>query len=140
MEYLTHNEEETKNVAGEFAKTLKGGDVIFLSGDLGMGKTTFVRGIAEYFGYSDPVRSPSFTIVNRYPVAGPEITQILHVDFYRMNDPSEIPPLALEEEVGQPDTIVCIEWPEKDEEQTISPTHHLRFTEREHRHVITIEK
>lgn len=113
MRYESHNEEETKKIAATFAQDLHGGDVIFLSGELGSGKTTFVRGVAEAYGFREPVRSPSFTIVNRYPVEHATVKQILHVDFYRIDDPSEIPPLALEEELGRPDTVAFIEWPEK---------------------------
>lgn len=117
MRYESHSEEETKKIAADFARNLIGGEVVFLQGELGSGKTTFVRGVAEAFGFHEPVRSPSFTIVNRYPVSHDTVKQILHVDFYRIDDPSEIPPLALEEEVGHSDTVTFIEWPE------ILPTH-----------------
>ncbi|NQV90091.1 tRNA (adenosine(37)-N6)-threonylcarbamoyltransferase complex ATPase subunit type 1 TsaE [Candidatus Uhrbacteria bacterium] len=139
MMHTTHNEEETKKVAEAFAMTLKGGEVIFLFGDLGMGKTTFVRGAAEYFGFLDPVRSPSFTIVNRYLINTPGLRQILHVDFYRIEDPSEIWPLALEEEVGQPDTMTFIEWPEKAEGNTHPATHKIYFTSTDGVHHISIQ-
>ena len=139
MEYQTHNEEETKKVAADFASTLKGGSVVFLKGDLGMGKTTFVRGVAEYFGFLDPVRSPTFTIVNRYPIQHKHIKQILHVDFYRIDDPSEIPKLALEDEMGKTDTVTFIEWPEKAGRHTILSTHHIDFSEKENTHIITLK-
>lgn len=109
--FTTHSDQETKIFAAEFARTLHGGEVIFLQGDLGSGKTTFVRGVAEALGYFDPVRSPSFTIVNRYPVEHSTIKQILHVDLYRLKDASELTALALEEECTRNDTIVFIEWP-----------------------------
>lgn len=110
--YTTHSEQETKTLAAEFARTLRGGEVIFLEGDLGSGKTTFVRGVAEAFGYTDPVRSPTFTIVNRYSVVYESIRQILHVDLYRLKDDSELTALALQEELGRPDTVAFIEWPD----------------------------
>ena len=59
MIYQTQSEQETKQVARHFASTLKGGEIIFLKGDLGTGKTTFVRGIAEYFRFEGVVRSPN---------------------------------------------------------------------------------
>lgn len=113
MTYTTYSEKETKQLAADLATHLQGGEIIFLKGELGSGKTTFVRGVAEAFGFFEPVRSPSFTIVNRYPVSRGRIKQIIHVDFYRIHDPSEIVPLALEEELGRPDTVAFIEWPEK---------------------------
>lgn len=125
MTHTTYTETETKQLAADFAKNLRGGDVIFLSGDLGSGKTTFVRGVAEVFGFHDPVRSPSFTIVNRYPVSRGTIKQILHVDFYRIDDPSEIVPLALEEELGRPDAVTFIEWPEKIRELPLEPSYQI---------------
>lgn len=109
--YTTHSEQETKNLAAKFSRTFHGGEVIFLEGDLGSGKTTFVRGVAEALGYFDPVRSPSFTIVNRYRIEHPTIKQILHVDLYRLKDASELTALALEDELAHPDTVAFVEWP-----------------------------
>ena len=111
--YTIHSEQETKQLAAEFASTLRGGEVVFLHGDLGSGKTTFVRGVAQALGFSQPVRSPTFTIVNRYPVDREGIKQILHVDLYRIEDSDELVPLALEEEMGRPNTVTFIEWAEK---------------------------
>ncbi len=111
MSHTTHSDEETKALAAEFARTLHGGEVVFLEGDLGSGKTTFVRGVAEALGFSDPVRSPSFTIVNRYVIQHPTIKQMLHVDLYRLKDVSELSALALEEELERPGTVAFIEWP-----------------------------
>ncbi len=138
MTYESHNEDETKKIAAEFSAKLRGGEVIFLSGQLGSGKTTFVRGVAEARGFHEPVRSPSFTILNRYPTPHATITQILHADFYRIKDPLEIPPLALEEEVGQPNTITFIEWPES-VPTPFTPTHTISFVAHSTSHTITLE-
>ncbi len=136
--YPSRSEEETKKLAAEFAAGLRGGDVVFLTGALGSGKTTFVRGVAEALGFHEPVRSPSFTIVNHYPIEHSPVKQILHVDFYRIDDPSEIPPLALEEEVGRPDTVTFIEWPES-VPTSITPTHRVSCATTNASHVITID-
>lgn len=127
MNFTTHSEEETRRAAAEVTKTLKGGDVLYLHGDLGAGKTTFVRGIAEAFGFTEPVRSPSFTIVNRYPVDHPEIKIILHVDLYRIEDEGNLIPLALEDELGRPDVIGCIEWAEKGGDKLVKATKNITF-------------
>ncbi len=111
--HSTKNEQETQVVAQEFASTLKGGEVVYLHGDLGAGKTTFVRAAARALGFTEPVRSPTFTIVNRYEVTHPTIKQILHVDLYRIEDASELVPLALEEELGRSEVVTFIEWPER---------------------------
>lgn len=138
--YRTYDEAQTQSVAEEFARTLTGGEVVFLNGDLGSGKTTFVRGVARAMGFDEPVRSPSFTIVNRYPVDHEGIKQILHIDFYRLDDPTEIPPLALDEEFGQPDTIAFIEWPERAGEPWARPSHTIHFSSTDGPHTIDIEK
>ncbi|NQV89515.1 MAG: tRNA (adenosine(37)-N6)-threonylcarbamoyltransferase complex ATPase subunit type 1 TsaE [Parcubacteria group bacterium] len=113
MMHSTKNEQETQVIAEEFTKTLKGGEVVYLHGDLGAGKTTFVRAVARALGFTEPVRSPTFTIVNRYEVTHSIIRQIIHVDLYRIEDPSELIPLALEEELGRPGVVTFIEWPER---------------------------
>ena len=138
MKHLSHSEQETKKLAAEFAGGLVGGEVVFLSGDLGSGKTTFVRGVAESLGFHEPVRSPSFTLVNRYSVSHGDIKQILHVDFYRINDPAEIAPLALEEETGRADTVTFIEWPES-VPTPFTPTHTISFVAAPGSHTIVVE-
>ena len=91
---VTASEEETQAVARELSATLRAGDVVLLSGDLGAGKTTFVRGLAEGLGI-DPreVSSPTFTLVQEY--RGGRVT-LVHVDLYRLNDPREIDDLGRE--------------------------------------------
>ena len=128
MIYQTQSEEETKQIAAQFAATLHEGDVVFLRGELGTGKTTFVRGVVDYFGCEGIVRSPTFTLMNRYPVNHGSLKTILHMDFYRIEDPSEFTALALEEELGRPDTIAFIEWPEKDTQHFVTPTHQIHFS------------
>lgn len=139
MKHLTHTEEETQHLAQEFAQTLNGGEVVYLHGDLGAGKTTFVRGVARALGFNEPVRSPSFTIVNRYPVQHETIKTILHVDLYRIEDPSELVPLALEDELGRPDVIGFIEWAQKGGEELTAATKNITFTIEGDAHQLEIE-
>ena len=106
--YTTQSSDETKAVAKEFAIKLKGGELVELIGELGSGKTTFVQGLTAAFGYTDPVRSPTFSIMNVYE-SGKK--RIIHLDFYRVEDEREVSMLGLEELVGKPDTIVIVEWP-----------------------------
>ena len=68
MTKKTNSEAETMNVAADFARSLHGGEVVLMSGELGAGKSTFVRGMARAFGIRDPVRSPTFTLMHVYPV------------------------------------------------------------------------
>src|SRR5207247_5170994 len=96
-------------VGRTLAATLSAGDVILLYGDLGAGKTAFVRGLAEGLGVpSDDVSSPTFTLIQEY--RGGRLP-LFHVDLYRLNDPREIDDLGLDEiaEGG----VLAIEWAEK---------------------------
>jgi tRNA threonylcarbamoyladenosine biosynthesis protein TsaE len=104
----TTSEAETAAVGRDLARTLKRGDVVLLFGELGAGKTAFVRGLAEGLGI-DPseISSPTFTIVQQY--AGGRLP-LLHVDLYRVN-PREVDDLGLEE-LGS-EAVTAIEWAER---------------------------
>ena len=92
------------------AASLRVGDVIALSGALGAGKTTLARGVLEGLGHQGEVASPSFPIVLAY--ARPEVRLPLwHVDLYRIEDPSELAELGLDEARGE--AAMLIEWPER---------------------------
>ena len=108
--HLVTNETATQEVAAEFAEQLTGGEVVELVGDLGAGKTTFVRGVARALGTTARVKSPSFTAMNEYPVNKNGVKRLLHLDLYRFNDASQLEALALEDE-QRPDTVLFIEWP-----------------------------
>ena len=105
----THSEDETTAVGRELGATLSAGDILLLYGDLGAGKTAFVRGLAEGLGVErDDVSSPTFTLVQEY--RGGRLP-LFHVDLYRINDPREIDDLGLDE-IAE-DGVLAIEWAEK---------------------------
>lgn len=87
MYFFLENEQETENLAQCFAKVLTAGMVISLNGDLGMGKTFFVRALLRELGYQGKVKSPTYTLVESYPLS-PELT-CYHFDCYRFSDPEE---------------------------------------------------
>lgn len=109
MVVTTAGAEETERVARSMAEELKAGDVLLLSGDLGAGKTTFVRGLAAGLGI-DPaeVSSPTFTIVHEY--RGGRLT-LYHADLYRL-ERTATEDVGLEE-MGVRDGVLAIEWPER---------------------------
>jgi tRNA threonylcarbamoyladenosine biosynthesis protein TsaE len=109
VNHTTHSEDETAAVARALAPRLKPGDVVLLSGNLGAGKTAFVRGLAEGLGI-DPadVSSPTFTIVHEY--RGGRLT-LYHVDLYRLEQ-TATNDLGLEE-MGVADGVLAIEWPDR---------------------------
>ena len=105
----TRSEEETAAIGRALAPRLSAGDVVLLFGDLGAGKTAFVRGLAEGLGIAaDEVSSPTFTLVQEY--RGGRLP-LFHVDLYRLNDPREIDDLGLDELTA--DGVLAIEWAEK---------------------------
>lgn len=115
MEYITRSEQETATVASSIAQSLAGGDIVLLAGELGAGKTTFVKGIAEALGATEQVSSPTFSLMNMYPLATPvrQIVRIIHVDTYRMEQVEDMEDIGLEEYLADPQTLCIIEWPEK---------------------------
>jgi len=95
--------------AAALAATLRPGDVVALSGDLGAGKTTFVRAVvAALHGSDAAVSSPTFVFRQRYPGTPP----VEHLDVYRVDDPAEAADLGLEDAFA-PDVITIVEWPER---------------------------
>ncbi|MDA1183433.1 MAG: tRNA (adenosine(37)-N6)-threonylcarbamoyltransferase complex ATPase subunit type 1 TsaE [Acidobacteria bacterium] len=105
----TTSEDETQAVARDLAARLTPGDVVLLSGDLGAGKTAFVRGLAVGLGIdSGEVSSPTFTLVHEY--RGGRLT-LTHVDLYRLHH-ATTDELGLEEE-GVADGVLAIEWPDR---------------------------
>ena len=106
----TSSAAETERLAAELACELAPGDVVLLSGELGTGKTTFVRGAARTLGVTDPVTSPTFTIGQRYRAAAP-VTYVSHVDLYRLGSLGDEDPDLLADYIGA-DTITFVEWPD----------------------------
>jgi tRNA threonylcarbamoyladenosine biosynthesis protein TsaE len=99
---------ETEALGVELAAALSPGDVVLIHGELGAGKTTFVRGAARALGVSDPVTSPTFSIGHRY--RGADVT-VTHLDLYRLQDLQAEDPELLEDYLG-PEHIAFVEWPE----------------------------
>ncbi|MFH1766944.1 MAG: tRNA (adenosine(37)-N6)-threonylcarbamoyltransferase complex ATPase subunit type 1 TsaE [Patescibacteria group bacterium] len=125
-EHTTKSVEETQRLAAQFAAQLKGGELIELVGDLGSGKTTFVRGVAEALGTKVRVKSPTFTVMNEYPVDGDKIKRIIHIDFYRFEDPTQLEALAMGDYQDE-ETVIFIEWPDKFESPAVTATRTISF-------------
>ncbi len=103
----TRNLDETIQLGKKLGENLRGGEVIELTSDLGGGKTSLVRGIAEGFGSVDPVSSPSFTICNTYSRSDGK--QIFHFDFYRLDNPGIVAD-ELAEVIGDENVVTIVEW------------------------------
>lgn len=108
-EFVSTSEADTRRIATTFAATLKPGDILLLNGDLGAGKTAFVRGLAEGLGL-DPgeVTSPTFTLVHEY--RGGRLP-LIHIDLYRL-DRADLDEIGLDQDLAD-HGVIAVEWPER---------------------------
>lgn len=104
--YVSHSDQDTVNLAKDLASGLKAGDIIALIGDIGTGKTTFVKAIAKALGISETVSSPTFTIVREYRSGK---FPLFHFDVYRLSNEDEFYDIGAEEYLYG-DGITIIEW------------------------------
>ena len=105
--YFTNSEQETEALGERFARDLPGGTVVAMYGDLGAGKTAFVRGMARGMGLSCRVSSPTFTIVNEY--LGPR--ELIHFDMYRLSGADELFDIGWEDYLAR-GAVCAVEWSE----------------------------
>jgi tRNA threonylcarbamoyladenosine biosynthesis protein TsaE len=104
----THSSDATEAAAAELAARLRPGDAVLVTGELGSGKTTFVRGACRALGIADPVTSPTFTIGQLY--GGDGVPEVAHLDLYRLQSLHGEDPALLDDYLT-PDRIAFIEWP-----------------------------
>ena len=122
---ITLSPQETIDFAKEFAHDLKPGRVLCLEGQLGSGKTTFIKGLAEGLGLKHPeqVKSPTFVLMHIYKAKTP----LYHFDCYRLNSLEELENIGFQDFVNDPHAISCVEWAEK--AKSLIPPHacHIHF-------------
>jgi tRNA threonylcarbamoyladenosine biosynthesis protein TsaE len=107
--FISHNPAETEALGEKFGRAAQSGFVFALSGDLGAGKTQFVKGLARGLGISARVHSPTFTLVNEY---GGGRLKLFHLDLYRLETPAQILSAGVGEFLS-PDGVAVIEWAER---------------------------
>lgn len=107
--FISHSPAETESLGEKFGRAARRGLVIALSGDLGAGKTQFVRGVARGLGIAGRVHSPTFTLVNEY---GGGRLKLFHLDLYRLETPEHILSAGIEEYL-KPEGVSVIEWAER---------------------------
>jgi tRNA threonylcarbamoyladenosine biosynthesis protein TsaE len=112
---FAHSAEDTEKAGEKFSKKLKGGDVVFLKGQLGSGKTTFTKGLARGLGISTRIISPTFIVVREHSVKGGVISTIkrlYHLDLYRLSDEKDVLTVDLKDYLKDDAAAIVIEWPE----------------------------
>jgi tRNA threonylcarbamoyladenosine biosynthesis protein TsaE len=134
----TSSAEQTEALGARLASTLSAGDVVLVQGELGAGKTTFVRGACRALGVSVPVASPTFTVGQRFQTSVP----VSHLDLFRLAGLDAEDPDLLADYLG-PDTIAFVEWPEGEEAELAALARIAARVRIEHaggdRRVVTIE-
>lgn len=108
---ISHSEQETSQIAADFAKAVSAPSVITLCGDLGAGKSCFARAFLQSLGVKETITSPTFSLVNLYQST--DGIQLAHMDLYRLEDDEEAYQAGIEEILHDPNTISLVEWPER---------------------------
>ena len=111
-EFITNNIEETNQIAKDLAAKLRGGEVIALSGNLGVGKTVFVKAVAAAMGIKEEVTSPTFVLMKVYDIKHKGIRQFVHADCYRLDGVEDLKDIGLSDFL-EDDIVVVIEWADK---------------------------
>ena len=137
--YYTNSADETRELAAKIAAETPNGTVFALDGNLGAGKTVFASGFARGLGITEPVSSPTFTIVQEYPRAE---GMFFHLDLYRIDNPDAALAFGIDEFLYASDAISLVEWPERIDglfpPGTVRVT--IERTEQEETRKITVEK
>jgi tRNA threonylcarbamoyladenosine biosynthesis protein TsaE len=111
--YVTKSDEETQHLGEDFSSSLTVGDVVLLYGNLGYGKTTFIKGLVKGLGGRRRVVSPTFVVMRTYVLENKKgIKRIYHADLYRIENSEKLSGIGLDEKISDPEAIVVIEWPE----------------------------
>lgn len=122
MQFISKNVKETAQIASDFAKKIttisleddhQGATVIGLYGELGSGKTTFMKYLALNFGVVDTIQSPTFVIEKIYELENKNFKHLIHIDAYRLERAEEMLNLGWQEIIADPQNLICIEWSER---------------------------
>ncbi len=117
MKFLSKSVEETAKIAMDFGAKLKltgnKAAIIGLYGELGGGKTTFMKYLAESFGIKETIQSPTFVIEKIYELENKPFQHLIHIDAYRIEKEEEIINLGWNEITSDPKNLICVEWPER---------------------------
>lgn len=112
IQILSRSPRETKLLAKSIAQRLRGGEILTLAGNLGSGKTTFIKGLGEGLRLSRKITSPTFVLMSPYKIPGRARQTFYHFDLHRIKKARELVELGFQDILHNPKHIVAIEWPE----------------------------
>jgi tRNA threonylcarbamoyladenosine biosynthesis protein TsaE len=121
---------ETKDLAGRFLSSLRRGfeaTIVGLRGNLGSGKTTFTKAVAEHLGLKETITSPTFVIEKIYKLDNQKFDYLIHIDAYRLESGKELLVLGWEEISKDPNNLILIEWPENVEDVLPDDVRYIDF-------------
>jgi len=116
---ITNSEKQTFNFAKKYAKQLKGNEIVGLTGELGAGKTIFIKGLAAGLGIKKTITSPTFVLMKVYPIKSnvkcqmSNVKCLVHIDAYRIKSAQDIIAIGVEDYFKRQDTIAAIEWADR---------------------------
>lgn len=110
MKKISRSEKETREIAKKFVTSLKAGATIGLIGDLGAGKTSFTKGVAQALGIKTTITSPTFVLMRVYKTKHTIIKHLVHVDAYRIKSAQSLKAIGLEDYIRDSEALVIIEW------------------------------
>ncbi len=127
---MTNNAGQTQVAAKEILEAIGATEralVIALEGNLGAGKTTFTQGLGKELGIGEPILSPTFVIMKRYPVSGKKYKNLYHIDAYRLDGFNDMESILEKEVFDDPANLIVVEWAEKIKDILPSTTVWIKF-------------
>lgn len=125
--HITHSPEESESIGFDLAEKLNVPAVFALHGSLGSGKTVFTKGFARGLGIREVVQSPTFILMNVFPIAHGSLKHFVHIDCYRIENSGEIRDIGFEDFINNGTSVLVIEWADKINDLLPKETIHIYF-------------
>lgn len=113
QEFISHNLADTENIAQDLLSNLADKSILALSGNLGAGKTTFVKFLAKALGLEENITSPTFVLLKAYDIDFADFKKFVHVDCYRLDAKEDLADIGLQDYVADTSNLLLIEWADK---------------------------
>lgn len=128
LNWTSNNEDETIELGKKFAQFLNIKDIVVLEGELGAGKTEFIKGVCEFFSVEDIVTSPTFSIINQYTgLFKHKEFVIYHIDLYRIKNEMELVEIGFDECINDDNSIKFVEWPQIAAKVLLKPNYTIKI-------------